>query len=197
MMCMKQISTFNNNRKGRTSLLFYITFIIIGIVSGAFISEKESLSSCVWINQCFQMQKSVRSFFLLASMILFLFAAFLAGLSAVGQPFGLLLLVYRGVGIGVSAGAMYALRGQDAILPVIITFLPIASAVSVISALAVRESVRNSGIIFSFCLSRSEDSYDRPSFRLYCVRFIVLIIFSIFASAVNEVIIRLYISVRR
>ena len=130
-------------------------------------------------------------------MILFLFAAFLAGLSAVGQPFGLLLLVYRGVGIGVSAGAMYALRGQDAILPVIITFLPIASAVSVISALAVRESVRNSGIIFSFCLSRSEDSYDRPSFRLYCVRFIVLIIFSIFASAVNEVIIRLYISVRR
>ena len=128
---MKNISTFNN-KKDRTSLLFYMIFIIIGISMGAFIAGKSQMSASVWINQqlytqSFSWSDSLHTF---ASLLLFLAAAYFAGLFAFGRLFGLSLLVYRGIGIGVSAGLMYAMYARGAVIPVIFTFLPRAAAAS-------------------------------------------------------------------
>ena len=120
MMCMKQISTFNNKKDG-TSLPFYMVFVIIGIAIGAFIAEKSRLSASVWINQMlytqsFSWRDSLHTF---VSLLLFLGAAYLAGLFAFGRACGLALLMYRGIGIGVSAALMYVIYGKSAVLPVV------------------------------------------------------------------------------
>ena len=195
---MKQISTFNN-KKGGTSLLFYMVFIIIGIAIGAFIAEKSRLSASVWVNQIlfthsFSCRDSLHTFI---SLLLFLGAAYLAGLFAFGRACGLALLIYRGIGIGVSAALMYVMYGKGAVLPVVFTFLPRAAAVAFIAAVAVRESVRNSRAILAFCMNRYDGSENSVSFKLYCLRFIVLIIFSILISAADGVVIHLYSSFSR
>lgn len=195
---MKQISTFNTKKDG-TSLLFYMIFIIIGIAIGAFISDKSHFSAFIWINQSlftksFPLRDSMNT---LLSLILFLGAAYLTGLFAFGRACGLVLLIYRGIGIGVSAALMYVMYGKSAIVPVMITFLPKATAAAFIAAVAVRESVRNSRAIFAFCINRYDSSEKSISFKLYCLRFIVLIIFSIFISAVDGALVHLYCSFSR
>lgn len=195
---MKQISTFNT-KKDRTSLVFYMIFIIIGIATGAILAYKSHFSACIWINQClftmsFPLRDSVNT---LLSLIIFLGAAYLSGLFAFGQVCGFILLIYRGIGIGVSASLMYAMYGKSAIIPVIITFLPKASAVVFIASVAIRESVRNSRAIFEFCISGYDSSEKSVSFKLYCLRFIVLIIFSILISAADGALVHFYCSFSR
>ena len=195
---MKQISTFNNKKDG-TSLLFYMIFVIIGIAIGAFIAGKSWLSASVWVNQMlytqsFSWRDSLHTF---VSLLLFLGAAYLAGLFAFGRACGLALLMYRGIGIGVSAALMYVMYGKAAVLPVVFTFLPRASASAFIAAVAVRESVRNSRAILAFCMNEYDSSENSVSFKLYCLRFIVLIIFSILISAADGAVIHLYSSLSR
>lgn len=195
---MKQISTFNNKKDG-TSLPFYMVFVIIGIAIGAFIAEKSRLSASVWINQMlytksFSWRDSLHT---LVSLLLFLGAAYLSGLFAFGRACGLALLMYRGIGIGVSAALMYVIYGKAAVLPVVFTFLPRASAAAFIADVAVRESVRNSRAILAFCMNRYDESENSVSFKLYCLRFIVLIIFSILISAADGAVIHLYSSFSR
>lgn len=195
---MKQISTFNNKKDG-TSLLFYMIFIIIGIAIGAFIAGKGRFSASVWINQMlftqsFSWRTSLHTFI---SLLLFLGAAYLAGLFAFGRACGLALLIYRGIGIGVSAAMMYVVYGKGAVLSVVFTFLPRAAAAAFIAAVSVRESVRNSRAILAFCTNKYNSSENSISFKLYCLRFIVLIIFSIFISAADGAILHLYSSFRR
>ena len=195
---MKQISTFNT-KKDRTSLLFYMIFIIGGIGAGAFLSGKSQLSASVWINQqlftrTFSMRDSLNT---LVSLFLYLGAAFLTGLFAFGRPCGLALLVYRGIGIGVSAGLMYVMYGRGAVVPVIITFLPRAASAAFIAAVSIRESARNSRSILAFCMNRYDSGESSISFKLYCLRYIVLFIFSIFISAADGAVLYLYGSVRR
>lgn len=195
---MKQISTFNSQKDG-TSLFFYMIFIIIGIAAGAFIAGRYQFSDTVWIDQslftrAFSLRSSLNTF---VSLFLFLAAAYLAGLFAFGRACGLALLIYRGIGIGASAAMMYDVYGTNGVLPVMFTFLPRAASAAFIAALSVRESNRNSRAILAFCTNKINSSENYISFKLYCLRFIVLIIFSIFISAADGAILHLYSSFRR
>ena len=105
--------------------------------------------------------------------------------------------MYRGIGIGASAGLMYIINGESAILPLILTFLPRATAVAFIAAVAVRESVRNSKALLAFCVNRYDNGENSISFKLYCIKYIVLIFFSIFISAADGAIACLYSSMHR
>ena len=195
---MKQISTFNN-KKDRTNLCFYMIFIIIGIAAGAVIAGKSKLSGSILINQSlctqyFSWKDSLNTF---VSLLIFLAAAYFAGLFAFGRACGLAMLIYRGMGIGVSAAMMYVIYGKGAVIPVVLTFLPRAAAAAFIAAVAVRESVRNSRAILAFCMNRYDSSENCIRFKLYCLRFIGLIIFSIFFSAADGAIVHLYSSMLR
>lgn len=200
MMHMKHISTFNNTRSG-TGFFVYVIFIIAGVILGSLLAAKHHGAVSVWIEQGFMpvtgcsVYAVIRNTFL--SLTFFVSAAFMLGLSAVGQPFGLALLIYRGIGIGVAVTTLYALFGTGTVMRVLVLVFPKALAVSAISVLAVRETVRSSNSLLSYLAKRNERDDNRNSIRLYGLKFVVLILLSLLISAADGGVNYLYSAVSR
>ena len=189
MMHMKHISTFNVTRT-RTSCLAYFILIIIGVAAGSFIAVKAKLPHSLWTVQGFMASEEYISAFSVAkdtflSLALFAAAAFFFGFSAVGQPFALAMLIYRGTGIGIALTTIYAVSGRKAFLRVMLLVFPKAVAVAVISVLAVREAVRFSNSLFNCCVRRESHDDSKNSMKLYAFKFFVLILISLFISAAD------------
>lgn len=179
--------------------------IIAGIAAGAVaaaVNRDTHISEHMWIHQYFAPVYSgntildvFRNTFLSSGV--FLAAVFLMGFFAVGQPFGLVLLAYRGFGIGASVAQMYILSGTDSLPSVIALLLPKAMALSFIAALGVREMLKLSCALFSF-LFRDELPGDKMkrTVKLYAVKFLVLLVLvlivSVFDSALNYFFMDLY-----
>lgn len=200
-MHMKHISTFNSPKTG-TSFRIYTIFIIIGVVIGSFITVKSDISGSLWLTQGFMsVGEDIPIYTIIKKDLifsaLFVSAAFLLGLSAVGQPFGLAMLIYRGIGIGASTAAVYALLGKRGILHITVLMIPKALAFAAISILAVRELIRSSNLLFDFYFKRDIRDDNRNSKKLYAVKFIVLIIMSLLISAADGGISYLYSAVGR
>lgn len=190
MMRMKHISTFSDKTVSRTSLGAYIPVIMAGIAIGSLMIKNRTLASSVFINQYFISANAGLSAFSLAlgsflSSLAFTAAAFFFGLCALGKPFGALLLMYRGAGIGVSVALVYSCMGKNALLPLLVTILPKAVAFSISAILTVREVFRSSHIIFMYCIKGDTFTENTHSFRLYCIKFIVLILLSLIISAAD------------
>lgn len=190
MMRMKHISTFYENNDKRTSLFVYTLLVIAGIAVGSLMIKNRDTAYSFLVNQYFVSTGDELSVFTLArgtfiSSLIFTAAAFFFGLCALGKLFGAVLLLYRGAGIGVSVALMYSCMGKAAFLPVLITVLPKAVAFSVLSILTIRETFRRSHSIFMYCIKDEVCSDDAQSFRLYCVKFIVLILLSLIISAAD------------
>lgn len=187
---MKHIKTVSYREKHGTSLALYILLIILGIAAGSVYAVGSGDGVSPWIHQFFAplsegetvLRLMSHTFF---SSSVFSAAAFIIGLSAVGQPFGAAMLIYRGVGIGASVALMYLTYGKAAIMPVLLMVLPKALAVSAIAILSVRELMRSSGAILTFCLSGEVRDDSRRGFRLYCIKFFVIILLSLIISAAD------------
>ena len=123
------------------------------------------------------------------SLGIFTVVSFFIGLSAFGQPAGLLMLIYRGFGIGMAVSSVYLSKGIHGISTVFVLILPACIAIIIISLLAVREIMRFSKSIFMFMIS--DNSHTEKSFRMYCLEFFVLVIFSfviaVFATVMNYI----------
>ncbi len=99
-------------------------------------------------------------------------AVFLAGFSAVGQPFAVFFLLFRAVGLGMSMGHFYAAADKRGILLALLLLLPAGVLSGYALLLSCRESIRMSNrffkaMIVSFPL-KPED------FRLYMLKFAVI-----------------------
>lgn len=116
------------------------------------------------------------------SSLLFLAAAFLSGTFVFGQPVGAALLIYRGMGIGISVSAMYAEGGFRYLPAAVVLILPFALADLFISLVAVRELFRSSNDLFRFMVNGEKRSSERGGFRIYCIRFAVLAAVSLLLS---------------
>ncbi len=190
MMRMKHISTFSDKNKTRTSLWAYMLIVMTGISVGSFMIKNNNMAGSVFVNQYFISVNDKLSVFTLArgtfiSSLIFTSAAFFFGLCALGKPFGVMLLLYRSAGIGVSVALVYSCMSKASILALLITILPKAIAFSVLAILTVRETFRSSHNIFMFCIKDEVFSESKQSFRLYCIKFIVLIILSLIISAAD------------
>jgi len=110
---------------------------------------------------------------------------FCTGFFAVGQPVAIMVLAYRGFGIGLSAAYTYMTFGKSGVYLTMLFIVPKIIATSVIIMLAVREAMKLSNIIYSYIFRDSpEDSMGRY-IRLYCIKFIVLILF-VFLTAIAD-----------
>lgn len=197
MIFMKKISTISEKR---TSLSVYMVFIAAGIAIGAFLAKVPFCAGNSIINQYFLTPyEAVNPYYIIGRSFLFsaaiITAAFFFGASAVGQPFGISLLIYRGIGIGISTSSMYISMGSAAIIPVTVTVLPKAAAFSLITALSVRENVHNSCLIFSRCFGKGEQSPVKGGLKLWLIKYFVLIILSLIISSADGVIYFLFTSV--
>ena len=187
---MKHIVKITDRNRTRTSFVTLYGLVIIGIIIGSMYAVKGEHSDSVWANQYFMPLYSgdtlfavLRNTFISAALAIFI--AFWGGLSAVGQPLGAVLLIFRGFGIGVSAAMLYSLCGIKAVPSVIVLILPKAVSVIVVTVLAVRELFRSSGALFAFVIKGEQHEDSRRTFRLYCIKFSVLLLISFFIAAAD------------
>lgn len=180
------IKITDRNRIGTGFMPLYL-LVIIGIVIGSVYAGKNGQSENVAVHQYFMplycgntLFAVMRNTFLSVSAVIF--AAFIGGFSAIGQPLGIALLVFRGFGIGASAAMMYSLFGARAVGGVMVLILPKAIVSIILSVLAVRELFRLSGAVFAFVVKGESRDDNRRSFRLYCIKFAVLALIALLVS---------------
>ncbi len=184
---MKQISYINTQKK---SPLMPVLFGLAtaGIAFGALYQTMKIPEPSFWIHQYFAPVYNgtdlfgymCRSF---GAAAFFLTAAFLSGFSAVGQPFGILIMISRGFGVGASAAMMYTLHGGKAVAGMLVFVLPKAVVSLFICGLGIREVLRASSYTLSVWLPEGFREYGKIDIRLYCIKFLVLIIISLIISA--------------
>ncbi|MBO5448629.1 MAG: hypothetical protein J5994_04815 [Ruminococcus sp.] len=105
---------------------------------------------------------------------LFIAAAFVCGLCAVGQPAAIALLVFRGMGLGLTMAQLYSTYGSSGILPAAGLILPGAVISTLAIVTAVRESVSLSNILLRISLSERQENGLLEPVKLYAAKFMVL-----------------------
>ncbi len=152
--------------------LFGVILLGTALHGGRILLGESAVSWTRWIGDFFAVEWTLSSLFLagIRGAILFLLVFFLLGVSAIGQPFALLLLCSYGFCIG----GNLLLTGGTAFR--VICLLPYIVPVSALMALAARESLRFS-CKFSVYGFRDEPSEQMMhALRMYCVRFAVLFV---------------------
>lgn len=180
---------YSDSVKRNAFLWILFSAITAGIFAGAIYSTGHSVTS-PWIHQYFLPEYSGGTIYevfrnTFVSLGAFTVTAFLMGLSAFGQPVGILMLIYRGFGIGAAVSSSYLEKGLHGIPTVLILILPECIAVTFISVLAVRELILLSKSMFMFVIS--DTSHTEKTFRLYCLEFLVLIAFSLVIAVLATV----------
>ena len=160
----------------KLTFLLLISALSAGILTGAIYGTGHEVKSA-WVHQYFLPEYSgdtiyevFRNTFM--SLFLFILAEFIMGLSAIGQPAGILMLIYRGFGIGASVASIYMTKSLHAVPEIFILVLPECLAVSGITILSVREQMRLSRGVFMAVIA--EKTHTDKEFRLYCLEFLVL-----------------------
>lgn len=123
----------------------------------------------------------------LSIAVIFLSASFLAGLSALGQPLAIALLMGIGADLGFFAAAIYSDKGASAITAILILYLPKAAALSIIAVTAAREALRCSSALLSGAAFSGSLPEESPILKLYCVKFIVLAIAGVITAVADSV----------
>ena len=106
------------------------------------------------------------------SGLLLAMVIFLCGFSAVGQPFALFSLIFRGIGLGISMGYFYSQMGGQGILLSMGMLLPSGALSGYALLLACRESIKLSGLFFR--AMTAEAVMPSKTFRLYGLKFLIL-----------------------
>lgn len=117
--------------------------------------------------------------------VIFMLLAFLLGLCAAGLPFLLMLPVLRGLGVGVVSGWLYASYSLPGVGYSVLVLYP-ATVVSVLIMLAYcKESMLMSGDMLLMLTGKQERT--ESSLRLYATRYLVLLLVSILAAALDAI----------
>lgn len=116
---------------------------------------------------------SVMAGSLLGSTV-FLLGLAIAGLCAVGQPFAVLLIMLRGMGIGHKAAQLYSTAGKGDMLYAAGLFLPGAVISALALALAAREALSLSNIYLRLTLSGGRGYDPSGAVKLYGTKLLVV-----------------------
>lgn len=165
-------------------------FLIAGMVGGAIYVRNAGYSMLGQMDFLFagdfkaRISEPYLSIFIasFASSFLFLFACFLCGLSMWGTYMIPLVLVFRGFGLGITSGYLYAAYGGKGILFNLCIILPGAFVCCFSLLLASREGIRFSRRLASSCGSAS---LDRVQIRLYLLRFGAVLGMAFFAALID------------
>ena len=107
--------------------------------------------------------------------LLFMLAVYLLGLCALGQPFTVLVLIYRAVGIGAAAASIFSVYGKEGIRVFSFLLLPEGAAGLMILILLCRESITMSGIVFKTLTADTGGRHLPDITKLYSVKALILL----------------------
>lgn len=126
----------------------------------------------------------------LSVSLIVLSVCFISGLCTVGQPVVLMIPLYRGFGMGLSASFVYAEKGIHALSEILLILVPEALSVSALAYLSVREALRMSNALMKYA-ARGESS-DGSVLKLYCIRFGVLMLMSVIMTLAKVLLLYLF-----
>ena len=180
--------------KGNGIFLLLGASLLIGMLIGALAArgaEYETLERLDFLFSSNFMARRTQSRFCtftasLASSFLFVLVCFLMGLSLWGAFLVPLVPLFRGYGMGFSAGYLYAFYGFRGVSFYFLVLLPgfFLSALAII--ICARESIRFSSVLVASGRSEAKQGKLLGSLRLYFMR-TGMILIVLFASAVVDV----------
>ena len=108
------------------------------------------------------------------SSTVFLVLTFLFGFCAVGQPAELGILLFRGMGIGITVTRLYLTFGTGRLLYSMLMVVPAAALSTAALIAGGRAAVRLSGIYLKLTLSDRQENGLLDTIKLYGAKFLVL-----------------------
>lgn len=186
---MKHTGYISGTEKKNSGFFLLCITEIIGILIGSYIAVSDIDTDLFQKYLCPVLSGGTLSEFFrytFISSLIFIAAAFLSGLFAFGQPLGIALIIGKGAEIGLSAVMMYSVKGISALPAVFLLNLPKSVAVSVVMILAVREVIRSSMSVLHGLISDREYDSERADLKLYCIKFIVLIVIIFIISVADS-----------
>ena len=179
--------------KTRWRIFLIGAFFISGLISGSLIvggySETSETALDVVISGFIDVRtgQSILTTFYnsLVSTVPLLIITFILGLCAIGVPFIPFISVFRGLGLGISMGYLYAFQGLKGIGYCALIIIPPAIVSSIAIILACKEALRFSSIIFMSMTSKGNKTGKIPDMKKYCLRFCVFLFLLIAAVIID------------
>jgi stage II sporulation protein M len=160
-------------------LVLFSVFLISGMIFGAIFARNAGFTALNKLDFLFYSNfktRAVQPFASVfsasfASSFLFILFCFLCGLSMWGMFMIPAILFFRGFGLGLTSGYLYAAYGSNGILFNLAVILPGAFVCCLAILLAAREGTRFSRRIASYGTSTQSGTISRANMRLYLLRF--------------------------
>ena len=167
------------NRKLFILALTYITGMLIGVLvmrgAGDLMTRSVEASFTAFVTQRQSQSFGMTLFYSLASALPFFAAAFICGVCLVGVPGAFLIPCFKGLGLGLTAGYLYAVYGMQGMAFSALLLVPFSLVSAVALLLACRESWGFSLMLFKGLLPGSSPLSLRGDFRIYCFRYLFIL----------------------
>ncbi|MGN0590673.1 stage II sporulation protein M [Ruminococcus sp.] len=178
--------TATHQRRRQLQLFLYV--LLAGFLTGIVLTAvfPDRAASSLWLDQglseqvvrCTLPGLFFRSFLPTFGLLL---CCMLLGLSAFGQAGAILVLLYRGIGLGIAVSRSYLNWGLQGLPVVLFLQLPHSGVTSFLLLLAVRETWRLSSRFAAFVCHHSGE--EGEPLRYYWIRFFVLTLLLLLAAA--------------
>jgi len=185
-------TTLTNSESRKLTLLLLCAAVVAGIIAGSCIfAVKRSLASNSFVTQYISPlncgETLLDSFkYSALTYTAFILGFFLAGFFAFGKIIGIAATVYRGIGIGLTVGSLYAAFGTRAMLLTAVLIVPKILATTLVIVLAARETMKLSSKIYGFLFMKTTDEDMKKYIKLYCIKFLVLGLFMVAIAALES-----------
>lgn len=133
-------------------------------------------------------EQSILSTFLssLSSNCLYLGAAFLLGFFAVGQPFSLFIMLFRGFGLGLAMGNIYAQHQFNGVLYCMAIIVPAAVLFTFVMMAALRDSIQFSTLFLATIFPKVGAGASKETLKVYCAKYAFYLLLMLLISGLDS-----------
>ena len=153
------------------------TLDFLSLLTGGFVQSSASVSE--------------HFFSAVGSDFIMLFILYFLGFLLFSYPFSALLVLFCGVGVGVSVGFLFRTYGVNSILYSAVLIAPSASVSILTLIFASCESVKMTTFLFKRCFSKDALPLNREKFTKYSLQFLsfscILVLSGILDTALNRI----------
>ena len=136
-------------------------------------------------------EQSIISTFLssLSTNGLYLGAAFLLGFFALGQPFSMFIMLFRGFGLGLAMGNIYTHHQAEGVLYCMVFIVPAAVLFTFVLVAALKDSIQFSNLFLASIFPRLGTAASGETLKFYCAKYafylLLILLISAFDAAIN------------
>lgn len=189
-------TSFTSSQRRKLSLGLLLLLMSGGVVAGTVMvcaaDDLNAISKSIFTQNLLKTNelKTIIEIYLNAfiPLAVTLILQYICGFSALGQPLTIIGIIYRGISTGITASIFYLLLGLKGFLAILVMLFPFASVSTVILVLGARESIKFSNLFMNFALNKHIEEEKHPGIKLFTIKFIVLMVLSLLAAAVDSII---------